>query len=69
MSSRYKQSTHFSGVTRFTQSPMAEVEFSRMTSPLRVITDMNAGDIVPVLCLETLPMIPSKLISIISIVF
>lgn len=55
MSSRYKQSTHFSGVTRFTQSPMAEVEFSRMTSPLRVLTDMNAGDIVPVLCLETLP--------------
>lgn len=55
MSNRYKQSTHFSGVTRFTQSPMAEVEFSRMTSPLRVLTDMNAGDVVPVLCLETLP--------------
>lgn len=55
MSSKYKQNTHFSGVTRFTQSPMAEVEFSKMTSPLRVITDMNAGDIVPILCLETLP--------------
>ena len=55
MSSRYKQNTHFSGVTRFTQSPMAEVEFSKMTSPLRVITDMNAGDIVPILCIETLP--------------
>lgn len=55
MSNRYKQNTHFSGVTRFTQSPMAEVEFSKMTSPLRVITDMNAGDIVPILCIETLP--------------
>lgn len=55
MSSRYKQNAHFSGVTRFTQSPMAEVEFSKMVSPLRVITDMNAGDIVPIVCIETLP--------------
>lgn len=55
MSTRYKQSTYYSGVTRFTQSPMAEVEFSRMVSPMRIITDMNAGDIVPVTCIETLP--------------
>lgn len=55
MSNRYNQGTHFSGATRFVQTPMAEVEFSKMVSPMRVLTDMNAGDIVPVLCLETLP--------------
>lgn len=55
MSSLYKQSTHFSGATRFVSTPMAEVEFSSMVSPMTVITDLNAGDITPVLCLEVLP--------------
>lgn len=55
MANRYNQGSHFAGATRFVSAPMSEVEFSKMNSPCRVITDMNAGDIVPVLCLETLP--------------
>jgi len=55
MANRYNQGSHFSGATRFVSAPMAEVEFSKMNSPCRIITDMNGGDIVPVLCLETLP--------------
>lgn len=44
-----------SGVTRFTRSPMSEVEMSRMSAVAKVKTTMNAGDIVPVYYEEILP--------------
>lgn len=44
-----------SGVTRFTRSPMSEVEMSRMSAVAKVKTTMNAGDIVPVYYEEVLP--------------
>lgn len=55
MSSRYKQSSSFSGVTRFTKTPMVDVEFSSMVSDPSRYLSFNAGDIVPVECFEVLP--------------
>lgn len=55
MSQRYKQNAVTSGVTRFTRSPMSEVEMSRMSAPVRVTTTFNAGDIVPLHYEEVLP--------------
>lgn len=55
MATRYKQSPVTTGVTRFTKSPMADVEFSRMVANPRWFLDMNAGDIVPVYYSEVLP--------------
>lgn len=51
--SNYKQSV--SGVTRFTKSPVAELEYSRMRPTPTLYTTMNAGDIVPIYCQEVLP--------------
>lgn len=55
MAKRYNQSPVTTGVTRFTKSPMAEVEFSRMVANPRWFLDLNAGDIVPVYYSEVLP--------------
>lgn len=55
MSRGYKQNAVMSGVTRFTRTPLGEVEMSRMRAPERVRTTMNAGDIVPVKYWEILP--------------
>lgn len=55
MSRGYKQNAVMSGVTRFTRTPLGEVEMSRMRAPERVLTTMNAGDIVPVKYWEILP--------------
>lgn len=51
--SNYKQSV--SGVTRFTKSPVSELEYSRMRPTPSLYTTMNAGDIVPIYCQEVLP--------------
>ena len=40
---------------RFTKSPIADVEFSKMSNNPRTYTTYNAGDIVPILCQEVLP--------------
>lgn len=55
MSKQYKQNSVITGVTRFTKSPMADVEFSRMTANPIWLTSFNAGDIVPVYYSEVLP--------------
>ncbi|QIR82297.1 major capsid protein [Chicken microvirus mg4_164] len=54
MSERYKQPV-VSGVTRFTNAPVSEIETSRMISPCYVTTTFNGGDIVPVRAIEVLP--------------
>lgn len=54
MSNRYKQPS-IAGATRFSKSPMANVEFSRMTANPKCFTTFNAGDIVPIYCAEVLP--------------
>lgn len=55
MHGKYRQNTAVSGVTRFTKSPMANVEFSRMVADPTWLLTFNAGDIVPVYCAEVLP--------------
>lgn len=55
MSKQYKSNYNVSGVTRFTKSPMAEVQFSRMTANPKWLLPFNAGDIVPVYYAEVLP--------------
>lgn len=56
MNGRYSQIPAVkSGVTRFDKAPESGVEFSRMTEVSRVLTAFNAGDIVPVKCIEVLP--------------
>lgn len=55
MAKRYKQQPVSTGVTRFTRSPMVEVEFSKMTSNPTWLMDFNAGDIIPVYYNEILP--------------
>lgn len=55
MANKYKQSSSFQGVTRFTQAPMAELEFSKMTADPKWYLAFNAGDIVPIYYSEYLP--------------
>lgn len=55
MSRRFNQKPVVTGVTRFTKSPMSEVEFSRMTANPIHSTTLNAGDIVPIYYAEILP--------------
>lgn len=54
MANKYTQSVD-SSQTRFTQAPQGVIEYSRMKSTVTVDTDFNAGDIVPVYCMEVLP--------------
>lgn len=54
MPNKYSQPS-IAGATRFSKSPMANVEFSRMTANPRCFTTYNAGDIVPIYCAEVLP--------------
>lgn len=54
MANKYTQAVN-SSQTRFTQAPQGVIEFSRMQNNVTVDTDFNAGDIVPVLCMEVLP--------------
>lgn len=54
MANRYTQSVTTSE-TRFTKAPQGVLEFSKMTATPRVLTDFNAGDIVPIRCDEILP--------------
>lgn len=50
----YRQSVSASR-TRFTQAPMSEVEFSKMSNVTNVTTTFNAGRIVPIFYQEILP--------------
>ena len=52
---RYNQAAVVSGVTRFDKAPQSGAEFSRMRENPRVLTTFNAGEIVPVQCIEILP--------------
>lgn len=52
--SNYKQSVT-SSQTHFTRAPMSELEFSTVLSNPITLTTFNAGDIVPVRCMEVLP--------------
>lgn len=52
---RYKQTPNVGEASRFSKSPMAEVEFSRMTATPTWLLPFNAGDIVPVYYAEVLP--------------
>lgn len=54
MANKYTQTVN-SSQTRFTQAPQGVIEYSRMQNNVTVDTDFNAGDIVPVLCMEVLP--------------
>lgn len=54
MANKYTQAVN-SSQTRFTQAPQGVIEYSRMQNNVTVDTDFNAGDIVPVLCMEVLP--------------
>lgn len=54
MAQKYTQLSD-AGSTRFSKAPMADVEFSRMSSRPKTMTTFNAGDIVPLRCLEVLP--------------
>lgn len=55
MANKFKQQPVTTGVTRFTRSPMAEVEFSRMIANPTWLMDFNAGDIIPAYYSEVLP--------------
>lgn len=55
MANRYQQSSNFSGVTRFTRTPMVDVEFSSMVNDPTRYVPFNAGDIVPIDHFEVLP--------------
>lgn len=55
MANRYNQGANYGGVTRFTQAPMSEVEFSKMTADPSWYVPFNGGDIVPVYYAEVLP--------------
>lgn len=52
---KYNNSPNVGAATRFSRSPMAEVEFSRMTAMPQWLLPFNAGDIVPVYYSEVLP--------------
>lgn len=44
-----------SSQTRFSAAPMSDLEFSKLVDNPRLLTTLNAGDIVPVYCAEVLP--------------
>lgn len=52
---RYNQAAVVSGVTRFEKAPESGADFSRMRENPRVLTAFDAGEIVPVQCIEILP--------------
>lgn len=54
MARSYKQ-PNVSSAVRFEKAPLAELEHSRMRVAPRTFTTYNAGDIVPVRCIEVLP--------------
>lgn len=54
MSSKYKQPNIASSV-RFEKSPIADLEYSKMRVAPKTFTTYNAGDIVPIRCIEVLP--------------
>ena len=53
--SNYNQNVVSNGATRFAAAPGSDVQFSKMTSNPRAWTSFNAGDIVPIYCVEVLP--------------
>lgn len=55
MANRYVQQPHVGQATRFSKSPMADVEFSRLIATPTWLLPFNAGDIVPVYYAEVLP--------------
>lgn len=55
MKGSYMQVPTVGGVTRFDKAPLSGVERSRMTEATHVLTAFNAGDLVPVKCIEVLP--------------
>lgn len=55
MSNKFNQGFVADSATRFTQAPMSDLEFSRMTATPTRLTTFNAGDIVPIYYSEVLP--------------
>lgn len=55
MANTYKQVSNFGTETHFSQAVTGELAFSRMLSTPTHLTTFNAGDIVPIYCLEVLP--------------
>lgn len=55
MANKYSRVTNFGSETHFSQAVTGELAFSRMVSTPEHITAFNAGDIVPIYCLEVLP--------------
>lgn len=55
MSNLYKQISNFGTESHFSAAVTGELAFSRMTSTPQHLTTFNAGDIVPLYCLEVLP--------------
>lgn len=55
MANKYNRVTNFGSETHFSQAVTGELAFSRMVSMPEHITTFNAGDIVPIYCLEVLP--------------
>lgn len=55
MSRKYNNNLSVTGVTRFSQSAMSDVEFSKMTANPHWYVPFNGGDIVPVYYNEVLP--------------
>lgn len=55
MANKYVQMPQVGQATRFSKSPMAEVEFSRLVATPTWLLPFNAGDIVPVYYAEVLP--------------
>lgn len=54
MANKYRQ-PNISSAVRFEKAPLAELEFSRMRVAPRTFTTYNAGDIIPIRCIEVLP--------------
>lgn len=54
MAQRYNQ-PNISSAVRFEKAPLAELEHSKMRVAPRTYTTYNAGDIVPIRCIEVLP--------------
>lgn len=54
MAQRYNQ-PNISSAVRFEKAPLAQLEYSKMRVAPRTFTTYNAGDIVPIRCIEVLP--------------
>lgn len=55
MANRYTQVSNFGSESHFSEAVTGELAYSRMVSTPQHLTAFNAGDIVPIYCLEVLP--------------